>query len=124
MGWRLLTSFILCYLGMAMIMVAYQVTILPTPEWCFDLQALGTFLFMTSPYFLIVALIDARCKSVLGWFRIPTIIVAYTTGFDFGKEIVGLNQDNSTIQILLYWFGLTLFTLYQYAVIKRHARNS
>lgn len=123
MGWRLLISLILCYLGMAMIVVAYQVTIEPTPEWCFDLQSLGTFLFMTSPFFLIWAMIRGIKFRLLDRFRIPTIIVAYTTGFDFGKEIVGLNQDNGTIQILMYWIGLTLFTLYQYAIIKRNTHK-
>ncbi len=123
MNWKILISFLLCCSGMIITVLAYQITIEPTPEWCYNLQSLGLFLFTSFPFFLVWGLSKAFGRNLIHWFRIPAIIAAYTTGFDFVKEFMGTNNDNSTVQVTSYCIGLILFTLFQYGAIKRHTHQ-
>lgn len=108
-------SLLLFCLGNLVIIIAFQTRVpkgMPTPEWIFDMQSIGFFLFNTAPLFLVVGL-SMRFKNwILSACRIPASLGSFFLLFNMIKEVSGINDDYSTPQLIVFLIGSTLtFTI-------------
>jgi len=101
------------------VIFAYQVNVKPTPEWAYDIQSIGTAIFFLSPFLLVVGLsYKVKIRAIL-LARIPTAIASFVTLFDMSKEIVGLNNDYSTTQLIAFIIGGFLTYIVQYGIYRK-----
>jgi len=116
------------FIGIALIVTAYQLTCDKTPEYVYSIFAVGTFIFSSFPFVLVVGLGKVIHKPnilrIFRWLRISTSIACYVTLFDACKEIVSLNNDHSTAQMIFFFTGLLLTILAQYGINKRNADSA
>src|SRR5690348_1159332 len=105
MHFRLVISLLLFILGCALIILGFQIRVpedKPTPEWIYDMLSIGNAMFMTAPFFLISGLSKKFKNWYLSFSRIPTSLGSYFTLFNMCKEVTGINNDYSTLQLILF----------------------
>jgi drug/metabolite transporter (DMT)-like permease len=124
----IIASIFMSFIGIALIVTAYQLTCDKTPEYVYSIFAVGTFIFSSFPFVLVVGLGKVIHKPnilrIFRWLRISTSIACYVTLFDACKEIVSLNNDHSTAQMIFFFTGLLLTILAQYGINKRNADSA
>jgi hypothetical protein len=93
--------------GILLRIAAYQGSSSPhaCPEWVFNIDSIGYFLEMLYPLLLVEALAP---RSFL---LFPASWYAFIALFDMCKELSGINQSKTMIELFLFWFFFSLITI-------------
>jgi hypothetical protein len=103
--------------------IAFQTPVLngeKTPEWIYDLLFSGIALFTTAPFILVVGLCKKFKNRLLSLCRIPSALGSFFTLFNACKEVAGLNNDYSTVQLIVFLIGAILTLLIQNEYHRKH----
>ncbi len=136
MGWKsqekmksltyIRVSILLGFIGAVAVVTAFQYPYcINIPEWVYDLQALGMALFISAPHFGLIGIMKYS-RNLLNRLRYVTIATSsamYATSFNAVKEIFSMNCDNSVFQLVLFFSGLAIITIYHYARATEHSEK-
>lgn len=123
MHFYLLISLVLFCMGNVLIILGYQIPVpenSKTPEYLYDILAIGQALFMTAPFTMIIGLCKKYTNYLLSFARIPTALGSFFVVFNMCKEVSGLNNDYSTTQLIVFLIGMTLTITIQYEYHRKH----
>lgn len=95
-----------------------------TPEWVYDIDAIGNALCSSSNYFLAIAICRYLPQiKLLHFIKAVSAGYLFVVCFDAAKEVSGLNTGDSWTEVLIFVCGLILILFFQYHVYRYHTTD-